>query len=99
MTLFHRVGVVSLLLTLVLVAPGYDASHPVTATASGQAYRAQRDLHSLTLWLDWDPNSDHEGIYVAIANGYYARKRLAVQARVPADAARPLNLVAHRPGD
>jgi len=24
----------------------------------------------LTLWLDWYPNSDHAGIYVALAKGY-----------------------------
>ena len=93
------VGVVSLLLTLVLVAPGYGASRPVTAMASSQAYRAQRDLHSLTLWLDWYPNSDHVGIYVAIAKGYYARQGLAVQARVPSGATDALKLVAHGTGD
>jgi putative hydroxymethylpyrimidine transport system substrate-binding protein len=96
------VGAVSLLLTLVLVAPGYGASRPVTAMASGQAgqaYRAQRDLHSLTLWLDWYPNSDHVGIYVAMAKGYYARQGLAVQARVPSGAADALKLVAHGTGD
>jgi putative hydroxymethylpyrimidine transport system substrate-binding protein len=98
MTLFHRVGVVSLLLTLVLVAPGYGASRD-TVAASGQAYRAQRDLHSLTLWLDWYPNSDHVGIYVAMAKGYYARQGLAVQARVPSGATDALKLVAHGTGD
>jgi putative hydroxymethylpyrimidine transport system substrate-binding protein len=99
MTPFHRVGVVSLLLTLVLVAPDYGASRLATAKASGQAYRAQRDLHSLTLWLDWYPNSDHVGIYVAMAKGYYARQGLAVQARVPSGAADALKLVAHGTGD
>ena len=85
----RRVGAVSLLLTLVLVAPGYAASHE----------RAQRDLHSLTLWLDWYPNSDHVGIYVAMAKGYYARQGLAVQARVPSGATDALKLVAHGTGD
>jgi putative hydroxymethylpyrimidine transport system substrate-binding protein len=93
------VGAVSLLLTLVLVAPGYGASRPATAAASGRAYRAQRDLHSLTLWLDWYPNSDHVGIYVAMAKGYYARQGLAVQARVPSGATDALKLVAHGTGD
>jgi putative hydroxymethylpyrimidine transport system substrate-binding protein len=89
----------SLLLTLVLAAPGYGASRPLTAMASGWAYRAQRDLHSLTLWLDWYPNSDHVGIYVAMARGYYARQGLAVQARVPSGATDALKLVAHGTGD
>jgi putative hydroxymethylpyrimidine transport system substrate-binding protein len=99
MKTLRRVGGVSLLLTLVLAVPGYGASRPVTAMASGQAYRAQRDLHSLTLWLDWYPNSDHVGIYVAMAKGYYARQGLAVQARVPSGAADALQLVAHGTGD
>jgi putative hydroxymethylpyrimidine transport system substrate-binding protein len=98
MTLFHRVGAVGLLLTLVLVAPGYGASRD-RAAASGQAYRVQRALHSLTLWLDWYPNSDHVGIYVAMAKGYYARQGLAVQARVPSGATDALKLVAHGTGD
>ncbi len=53
----------------------------------------------LTLWLDWYPNSDHAGIYVALAKGYYARAGLAVQPRVPAGAADALMLVAHGTGD
>ena len=100
MARFPRVGVVGaycirLLLTLVLVAPGYGARRLMTAAASGKPAH----LRSLTLWLDWYPNSDHVGIYVAIAKGYYARQGLAVQARVPSGAADALKLVAHGTGD
>ena len=56
-------------------------------------------MRPLTLWLDWYPNSDHAGIYVAMAKGYYAREGLAVQARVPSNAADALKLVAHGTGD
>ena len=91
----RRVGAVSLLLTLVLVVPGYSASRPAPAAASARPAR----VHGLTLWLDWLPNSDHVGIYVAMARGYYARQGLAVQARVPSGAADALKLVAHGTGD
>ncbi len=71
---------------------------PVIRPAFGVAPRRSA-LHPLTLWLDWYPNSDHAGIYIALAKGYYARAGLAVQPRVPADAADALTLVAHGTGD
>ena len=71
---------------------------PVIRPAFGAAPRRSA-LHPLTLWLDWYPNSDHAGIYVALAKGYYARAGLAVQPRVPAGAADALTLVAHGTGD
>src|SRR5436309_12380482 len=92
---FRWVGAGSLLLTLLLVAPAYGAGRLTTAVASGRAAH----LRAVTLWLDWYPNSDHAGIYVALARGYYARAGLAVQARVPSGAADALQLVAHGTGD
>ncbi len=55
--------------------------------------------HKVTLWLDWYPNSDHAGIYVAMAKGYYAAAGLQVKAQVPAGAADALKLVTHGNGD
>ena len=52
-----------------------------------------------TLWLDWYPNSDHAGIYVALARGYYAQAGLDVHPQVPSGAADGLKLVAHGSGD
>lgn len=56
-------------------------------------------MRSLILWLDWYPNSDHAGIYVALARGYYARAGLRVDVRVPAGTTDALTLVAHGSGD
>ncbi|HEY8283656.1 MAG TPA: ABC transporter substrate-binding protein [Chloroflexota bacterium] len=56
-------------------------------------------LHTLTLWLDWLPNSDHAGIYVAMAKGYYEAAGLRVKAQVPSGAADALKLVTHGNGD
>jgi len=71
---------------------------PAIRPALGATARAASP-RPLTLWLDWYPNSDHAGIYVALAKGYYARAGLAVQPRVPAGAADALTLVAHGTGD
>ena len=37
----------------------------------------------LTLWLDWYPNADHAGIYVALAKGYYRAPGLASRRACP----------------
>ncbi len=83
----RRVVALSLMATLLLLVPGH---------AAGRAVRVPRPL---TLWLDWYPNSDHAGIYVALAKGYYARAGLAVTPQVPTGAADALKLVAHGTGD
>lgn len=54
---------------------------------------------TVTLWLDWYPNPDHAGIYVAIDRGYYAAAGLRVIPRVPSGAADAIKLVAHGSGD
>lgn len=69
---------------------------PAPATAS---VRSMTPLRHVTLWLDWYPNSDHAGIFVAQARGYYARAGLSVDVRVPSGAADALQLVAHGTGD
>lgn len=83
-------------LTLAALALAVGASPLPAARAAGQPAKA---LHALTVWLDWYPNSDHVGIYVAMAKGYYARAGLAVHAQVPPGAADALPLVAHGNGD
>ena len=83
-------GAMALVLTLALALP----AHAVTNVARGA-----KALRPVTLWLDWYPNSDHAGIYVALAKGYYARRGLAVQPRVPSGTADALKLVAQGSGD
>jgi len=87
-----RQGLLGVVLALALLLA------PVIRPAFGATPRRSA-LHPLTLWLDWYPNSDHAGIYVALAKGYYARAGLAVHPRVPAGAADALTLVAHGTGD
>lgn len=84
MKIYRWAGAVVLLILFLPFIPGRAAGRPT---------------RPLTLWLDWYPNSDHAGIYVALAKGYYAREGLAVQARVPSGAADALTLIAHGTGD
>ena len=83
-------GALALVLTLALALPAHAAT---------SVTRGAKALRPVTLWLDWQPNSDHAGIYVALAKGYYARAGLDVQPRVPAGAADALKLVAQGTGD
>lgn len=51
------------------------------------------ETRALTLMLDYLPNPDHVGLYVAEANGELAEAGLDVEIEVPSDPAAPLKLV------
>ncbi len=65
-------------LLLTLVSCGPGASSPTPVTVS----------------LDWVPNTNHTGLYVALDRGYYADEGLAVSIVSPADPAAALRAVA-----
>lgn len=48
---------------------------------------------SLTLMLDYLPNPDHVGLYMALATGDFARAGLDVEVQTPSDPAAPLKLL------
>ena len=48
----------------------------------------------VTLSLDWVPNTNHTGFYVALDKGYYAEEGLEVEIVIPADPAAALRQVA-----
>lgn len=48
----------------------------------------------VTLSLDWVPNTNHTGFYVAQDKGYYAEEGLQVDIQVPSDPAAALRMVA-----
>lgn len=54
------------------------ASLPATRTTA-------QDITSVSLALDWYPNANHAGIYMAQANGYFEEAGLNVEIFVPAD--------------
>ncbi|HET9920581.1 MAG TPA: ABC transporter substrate-binding protein [Ktedonobacteraceae bacterium] len=63
------------ILLVILVVGGYlwqqHASSAAPASSSSAGQRPQH-LTSMTLALDWTPNTNHTGIYVALKEGWYA---------------------------
>jgi len=54
---------------------------------------AAAGTRKVTLLLDWTPNPDHVGLYVAQASGRFTRAGLDVSIRAPSDPTAPLKLV------
>lgn len=82
MTLLNRFF--SLFLVLVMI---------LTMAACGSAANRDNDteLKKVTFVLDWTPNTNHTGLYVAIAKGYFAEAGLDVEVvQPPADGAEVL---------
>ena len=52
------------------------------------------DLEPVTLTLDWYPNADHAGIYLAQSQGFFEDEGLEVEVQQPSDPAAVLQLVA-----
>ena len=65
----------ALFLTLVLVLS-------MTACTTG-GEQEDENLRKVTFVLDWTPNTNHTGLYVAIANGYFAEAGLEVEVVQP----------------
>jgi ABC-type nitrate/sulfonate/bicarbonate transport system substrate-binding protein len=53
-----------------------------------------REPAHVTLSLDWVPNTNHTGLYVALDKGYYEDEGLEVEIQLPADPAAALRQVA-----
>ena len=67
-----------LTLTLVLSLAACGANQTSqTAVVSGD------DTKNITFVLDWTPNTNHTGLYVALANGYFAEAGLNVEVVQP----------------
>ncbi|MFZ5641959.1 MAG: ABC transporter substrate-binding protein [Bacillota bacterium] len=65
--------IVSVILAVVLAAGGCGKkSEPVSGKAGSE-------LKKVTLMLDWTPNTNHTGIYVAKEKGYFTEKGLDVE--------------------
>ncbi len=55
----------------------------LSLTACGQEQQTQ--LEKITFVLDWTPNTNHTGVYVALAKGYFEEAGLDVQIVQPPD--------------
>lgn len=52
---------------------------------SGAQEQETQDLEKITFVLDWTPNTNHTGLYVAQANGYYEEAGLEVEIVQPTE--------------
>jgi ABC-type nitrate/sulfonate/bicarbonate transport system substrate-binding protein len=62
---------IPVLLVIVVVA-GYLWQQRATATTPAAGTTKPQHLKAMTLALDWTPNTNHTGIYVALKEGWYA---------------------------
>jgi ABC-type nitrate/sulfonate/bicarbonate transport system substrate-binding protein len=81
-------------LSLVLAACGGTSTSAPAATGGTGG-----KLTTLTLALDWVPNTNHTGIYVAMQKGWYKEEGLDLQILPYADGASPETLVANGKAD
>jgi len=75
-------GALALLLTPALAQEGTPTPYPLGG-ATGFARADERA--AVTLMLDWTPNTNHTGFYVAQALGYYDEANLDVTLQEPTD--------------
>lgn len=61
-------------------------SASATASASATPTATEDGLTDVTLMLNWTPNAQHAGIYLAVANGWYAEAGLNLEIVEPAAA-------------
>ncbi len=70
--LLLSIGIPVLLIIIVVGAFLWEQHASATPGAStGASSRAPQKLVPMTLALDWTPNTNHTGIYVALAQGWY----------------------------
>ena len=48
------------------------------------------ELEQVTIVLDWTPNTNHTGLYVALENGYFEEEGLEVEIIIPSGTSEPL---------
>ena len=74
-----KMGILSLIGTLTL-------GSLVGCTSKNTESIANNDkLEKITMVLDWTPNTNHTGLYVALENGYYKEEGLDVEIVQPSD--------------
>ena len=82
-----------LMLITLLLAGCASSSTPPAKGANG------KPLDTVTLALDWTPNTNHTGIYAAIANGWYRAQGIDLRLTPYSSSIAPETLVATNKAD
>jgi putative hydroxymethylpyrimidine transport system substrate-binding protein len=85
---FTRLPAIALVVALLALALGLEACGEKSDDTTGAA------TEPLSLTLDFYPNPDHAGIYMAKKLGYFREAGLDVSIQTPSDPAAPIKLVA-----
>ena len=83
-----------LLVAATLAFSTVSASCGGSPAGSSQASAGGGAAQKVTLTLDWYPNADHAGVYVAQERGFFEDEGLEVEIQQPSDPAAVLQLVA-----
>jgi ABC-type nitrate/sulfonate/bicarbonate transport system substrate-binding protein len=70
---------IALPIILIIVVVGVFVLREPTTTTSSQGTTKSASLTHMTLALDWTPNTNHTGIYVAMAKGWYRDQGIDLQ--------------------
>ncbi len=93
-----RYGVLLFLALIVAMTLGLPGATSPAAAADPSATAPAATpgaLQKVTLTLDWVPNTNHTGFYVALNKGWYREQGLEVDIQVPSDPAAALKQVAY----
>lgn len=85
----------SLLLSLALV---FTLILSACAAEEDNSSKTEEELEKTTVILDWTPNTNHTGLYVALENGYYEEEGLDVNIIQPSEGSSNV-LIATNQGD
>lgn len=75
-----------LLVMAVFALAGCQSNETQTNSTSNEQAKETNELEKVTVVLDWTPNTNHTGLYVAKENGYFAEQGLDVEIIQPGDA-------------
>ena len=77
-------AVVTAVLTLTMLFLSVFSGCGKTIYTTGSETKPMK-MEKITVILDWVPNTNHTGIYAAVANGYYAEEGLDVDIIQPTE--------------
>lgn len=96
--MLKRSARISIIALLILFLIGCKTTKISTDEDGSSNVKKELEREKITVVLDWVPNTNHTGMYVAIENGYYEEEGLEVEIIQPS-AGGSADLIAARQGD